>query len=321
MPGKPASQWSERPASLSSPLSTCGCSCHRVNKFQTPEFARSTLGKLAVNLGGLSMLTPACDEIACRRSSHSTIKISYRFPPWFSNSALHSMIFNSRSTGPQMSLTSTRIILRNSDIFCFAMRGDIAGVKSLFEKRLASPFDATHNYGYTALHYATDYGHYDLCSFLLKTGARSEVQDFNGHSSIDLGYKKICAPSFDKSAAEAVRGLYDNQLWLEEKQFTNLHKIVLRFTSTRRSLVDELLVTTKDINTRDSDGRTPISRAAEHGDKGAVSVLLEYKADINKADNDGNTPVHYACMGNNGHGVLFTLLAAGAVATHRNKWG
>ena len=303
------------------PLSTCSCSCHRVSKVKTPGFAEPVIGSFTVNMGGISMLTPACDEIACKRSMHSSVKISYHFPSWFSNFALHSMIYSSRATGPQMSLTSTRIIPRNSDIFCLAMQGDIPGVKNLFTKGLASPFDATHNYGYTALHYATDYGHYELCNFLLTAGAKGEIQDFDGRTSTDIAYHKMCAPSFERSFAERLRGLFDEQSWLEEKQFTNLHKIVLRLTNTRRSLSDELLISTKEINTSDSDGRTPISWAAEHSDKVAVSVLLKFGADTRKADNDGNTPLHYACSCEGGPAVLSTLLAAGAKPTARNNWG
>lgn len=267
------------------------------------------------------MLTPACDEIACKRSMHSSINVSYRFPPWLSSSALHSMLYTSRATGPQMSLTSTRIISRNSDIFCFAMQGDILGIKELFSKGLASPFDATNNYGYTALHYAIDYGRYDLCNFLLKAGANGTIQDFAGRTSTDIAYQKLCAPSFDPRAAERVRELFDKDSWLEEKQFTSLHKIVLRLINTGRSLFEELFLSTKDINTVDSDGRTPVSWAAEHRGKESVSTLLQFGADVNKADKDGNTPLHYACSCDNGPAALSLLLAAGAIPTARNKWG
>ena len=303
------------------PLSTCSCSCHKVSKVQTPGFVQSVIGNLAVDLGGISVLTPACDEIACKRGAHSSVKISYRFPAWFSNAALHSMVYSSRVTGPQMSLTSTRIIPRNSDIFCLAMQGDIPGIQNLFTQGLASPFDATNNRGYTALHYATDYDQYDLCEFLISAGANSGVQDFDGRSPTDIAYHKMCAPAFDDTSAKRLRALFDEQSWLEAKQFTALHKIVLRFTSGKRSLSDVLLISTKEINTPDSDGRTPLSWAAEHGENIALSTLLDFGADTSKADNDGNTPLHYACSCPNGLPALTTLLAASANPTTRNKWG
>ena len=201
------------------------------------------------------------------------------------------------------------------------MQGDIPGIKGLFAKGLASPFDATHNYGYTALHYAIDYGQYDLCNFLLKTGAKATIQDFDGRTSTDIAYQKLCAPSCDPSSADRVRELFDKESWLEEKQFTSLHKIVLRLINTRRSLSDELLVSTKDINKSDSDGRTPLSWAAEHSEQESISVLLKFGADLSKADRDGNSPLHYACSCEGGPAGLSKLLAAGAKPTPHNKWG
>ena len=196
-------------------LSTCSCSCHRVNKMKTPGSTQDILGTFTVHVRGMLRLTPACDEIACERSAHSSLRISYRFPPWLSSYALHSMIYSDRVAGPQMCLTSTRTVPRNSDIFCFAMQGDISGIQNLFTKRLASPFDNTHNYGYTALHYATDYEHYELCDFLLKAGCRSEVQDFEGRTSTDLAYRKMCEPTFEGSCANRFRELFNEESWLE----------------------------------------------------------------------------------------------------------
>ncbi|KAL8731479.1 MAG: hypothetical protein Q9181_004289 [Wetmoreana brouardii] len=301
-------------------LSTCSCRCHRVNKIRTPAAAQGVVGSLTLKLNGFPTLTPACDEIACRRSMHSSFKLTYRFPSWFSNCALNSMVYSSRAGGPQMALTCSRIISRDSDLFYLAMQGDIAGIKNLFMKGLASPFDATNNYGYTALHYATDYGHYELCDFLLKAGAKGDMHDFDDRTATDIAYHKICAPSFDQSSAERLRTLFDEESWLEQKQFTTLHKIVLRLTNTCRSLDDELLVSTKEINVTDSEGRTPISWAAEHNDDRAVAILLKFGADASKSDNDGNTPLHYACSCTGGPSVLPLLLTAGAAPTVRNKW-
>ncbi|KAL8705218.1 MAG: hypothetical protein Q9201_001675 [Fulgogasparrea decipioides] len=301
-------------------LSTCSCRCHRVNKIRTPATAQGAIGSLTMKLNGFPKLTPTCDEIACRRSMHSSFKLTYRFPSWFSNCALNSMVYSSRASGPQMALTCSRIIPRNSDLFYLAMQGDIAGIKKLFMKGLASPFDASHNYGYTALHYATDYGHYELCDFLIKSGAKGDMHDFDDRTATDIAYHKMCTPSFDQSSAERLRSLFDEESWLEQKQFTTLHKIVLRLTNTCRSLDDELLVSTKEINVPDSEGRTPISWAAENNDDRAVAVLLKFGADAGKPDNDGNTPLHYACSCTGGPSVLPLLLRAGAVPTVRNKW-
>ena len=309
-----------KPGNLIASHSTCSCRCHRTSHFETPNVTDNLIGSWKVELKGVPKLSTACDELACKRSMQSSFKLSYRFPSWLSNLALSTMVYSNYASGPQMSLTCSRIICRNSDIFCFAMQGNIAGIQDLFHKRLASPFDATNNYGYTALHYATDYGHYDLCAFLMKAGARGDLEDFDRRTSSDIAYKKMCAPTFEASSAIFLKSLFNEEAWLEEKQFTILHKIVLGLTNTKRSLTDELLVSTKEINTPDAEGRTPISWAAEHNDQNAVSTLLAYSADLNKADSDGNTPLHYACSSIGGPTVFSMLLDAGAVTIALNKW-
>ncbi len=51
---------------------------------------------------------------------------------------------------------------------------------------------------------------------------------------------------------------------LERRDFSVLHKIVLKFVSL--DLETELIASTAGINTQDSNERTPLSIAAERGD-------------------------------------------------------
>jgi ankyrin repeat protein len=45
---------------------------------------------------------------------------------------------------------------------------------------------------------------------------------------------------------------------------------------------------------KDNNGRTPLSWAAEGGDKAAVKVLLENGAELESKDNNGQTPLSWA---------------------------
>lgn len=114
--------------------------------------------------------------------------------------------------------------------------------------------------------------------------------------------------------------MFGEDTWLEQRQFSVLHKIVLKLAKTRLLLVDELQISTRDINAVDSEGRTPLSWAAELGSQEAVSALLKFGADFNKIDRDGNTALHYAFKGPSFE-VLCLLLDAGSDVAHRNKWG
>lgn len=49
-----------------------------------------------------------------------------------------------------------------------------------------------------------------------------------------------------------------------------------------------------EINTRDSEERTPLHWAVDRGDLDAVKVLVSSNADVNAQDTEGQTPLHYA---------------------------
>lgn len=48
------------------------------------------------------------------------------------------------------------------------------------------------------------------------------------------------------------------------------------------------------VSSKDTNGWTPLNRAAKKGHKKVAELLLAYKADVNAPDNDGNTPLHNA---------------------------
>ena len=55
-------------------------------------------------------------------------------------------------SGHTVSLRTPRSISSKSNVFMLAQHGNIQGMKRLFEQRLASPFDISHEEGRSALH-------------------------------------------------------------------------------------------------------------------------------------------------------------------------
>ena len=181
----------------------CSCACHSVQRVKTPTALQGVFGSLLIKSNGLYGMSQKCNEYSCRRNCSTTVQISYRFPEWMLNRMVSSLITSNYLGGPQISLVVPRIVENTSEIFFHAFAGNIDGVAKLLEAGVASPRDISHTWGYTALHYAVDRGHMELCRFLLKAGASADITDIQDHSVTDMAWNKICSKSISsRHAAE-----------------------------------------------------------------------------------------------------------------------
>ena len=297
----------------------CSCVCHSVYRVKSPSVLRSLVGSLLVKSNGLYGLTQACNEFTCGRNSSVSVRISYRFPEWLLNRMVSTIIISNQVSGPQLSLVTPRVVSHISEIFGHAFQGNIDAVAKVFQLGLASPCDISSSYGYTPLHYAVDNGHMDLCRFLLNAGARASITDFAENSVNDLAWNKICSRKTSRQEAAALEELFNKDDWLEERQFSTLHKIILDLLPVSRTLDYELQISTRDLDLADSEGRTPLSWAAELGSVAALKTLLDYDANPNSTSAQGMTPLHYATKAPNADCIPL-LLSAGASPFAKNIW-
>ena len=72
--------------------------------------------------------------------------------------------------------------------------------------------------------------------------------------------------------------------------------------------VKQHLAAGADVNAKDIDGWTPLRKAAWHGRKEIVELLIDNGADVNPQDVNGWTPLHQAAR--NGHKEIAELLIA-----------
>ena len=115
----------------------------------------------------------------------------------------------------------------------------------------------------------------------------------------------------DHASLETLRALFPiNDDYLEERQFSKLHKIVLGLTS--YNLANELTTCGSTIDVSDSEGYTPLTWAARRSDHRAVYLLLEAGASPNVRDTrKSSTPLMQAAASSSVECVRF-LLQAGA---------
>jgi hypothetical protein len=130
----------------------CNCICHRPQYLRTPPIGDLLLGSLFLSYSGFSIQLQRCNQRNCNKQSIPTITISYQFPQWLLARMIHLVISFTYHNGPQVSLKMPRIVPGSSDLFSFAVQGNFDGIKSLFTRELASPYDVAATNGRTALH-------------------------------------------------------------------------------------------------------------------------------------------------------------------------
>jgi len=96
--------------------------------------------------------------------------------------------------------------------------------------------------------------------------------------------------------------------WVEDQNFTALHKIVTGLSF--QSLDEAMALYPDDIDAIDALGRTPLTWAAARGGERAVVTLLTHGADPNTLDIQWTGSVSYAAE--RGHVCVRSLLEAGA---------
>lgn len=103
---------------------------------------------------------------------------------------------------------------------------------------------------------------------------------------------------------EALQPMTSNCDWIDEQNFTKLHKIITGLDGS--DLVDELEAHPESINETDAMGRTALLWAAARGNDYHVATLLRYGADPNIIDCQWSGPVAYSADRN--HTVATRLL-------------
>lgn len=125
----------------------CSCRCHWVRNLRSPQFLSSAVGNVSIHCGARRL---SCNETGCKRRGKSTIMITYRFPKWLMNSAIHFYLASS-ALSAQASLTILNIVPESAEIFVAVSTGDLLGIQRMFQEARASILDVD-EHNWTLLH-------------------------------------------------------------------------------------------------------------------------------------------------------------------------
>lgn len=298
----------------------CPCSCHAEQKRTTPSIVNRVLGRLFVGYAGVPSLGSKCDSAACTGSRASQFTLEYWFPFTFLSSAIVRLqVGYQPNLGTLLQLDTLRRVPDSAQCVSFALNGDIAGLKHLFHKGLASPRDVSASRGYTLLRWALYGKQYEACEFLIHAGADPDYRPIaaSDNSPRNKACHFLLEGGLSDRAVGALRtitkdGYLDD--FIDQARFTQIHKIVLGISM--RDLENEISLNPTDVNVADAMSRTPLAWAAARGDTRAIVKLLGYGADPNITDVQLSGPLSNAAS--QGHTVAVRLLLeAGAKPDHR----
>lgn len=125
-------------------------------------------------------------------------------------------------------------------------------------------------------------------------------------------------PNASKRRIDEIRTLFPTLESVEERRrFTRIHKIMLQIL--HLDLEKELLKYPSMIDSKDADGRTPLSWAAARGDSKSVEALLRHGASPDTPDRIGQGPLRQAIKAHDASCAKL-LLAYGAKVDQRDDW-
>ncbi|KAL8904858.1 MAG: hypothetical protein Q9171_006896 [Xanthocarpia ochracea] len=278
------------------------------------------LSQLSEHRGGQNMThqnLPPNPGTTCLKRASPSMHVSYCFPTWFVSRVLNFTASFNAFKGPQLNLDVPRVVDWMHPLWRLARRNNVGSIRTLFSKGLASPFDVN-AFGQSALHCTVVNRRIECSKFLIQQGADTYLKDENGRKPIDSAWDLALSNRINPEESGTFLHLFDGGDYLETRQFSIIHKIIVGITQV--SLGSQLDASTTGIDTVDANDRTGLSLAAVRGDNTAVKILLDHGANPEIRDFEGNTALNQAVR--SAHLPTVQLLLDYGVDTNkRNAYG
>jgi ankyrin repeat protein len=198
-----------------------------------------------------------------------------------------------------------------AELLADASAGDVEGARALFEK--GADLNAQDSFGNNALIYAAAGGHLALARWLVENGAQTNVRNqigvtalrramTQGHKEMVSLLKKYGAEEERQTISQGTSTTYAPGSLLQAAREGNLDRL------------KQSLARGADVNSRNTEGWTPLMIAVHLGHQEIIRALLEHEpSQVNARNHHGWTPLRFAVEMGDAE-TLKMLLASGAEA-------
>lgn len=278
---------------LTSCRSWCQCICHKRKSWQLGTSIAATLGciRIAYTGGGYWYPSP-CSLVTCENRQTHTSSIALCAPKWLLSRAI--LISTS---GFKTIIELPRVRPASDTPFSYSENGNVRALHESFQNNEASPYDVDEN-GWSLLHNACFYGHGPMIKYLLEKSAdadmRTQVYETPREKSLSAIFQGAATQfEWSKDNIEFISTCLDLPSWIQEQNFSRLHKVILGLYG--GPLTDSAMVhyTYEEIEAKDAMGRTPLWWAVARGTVEQTAILVRNGACATIKDGGGWSPL---CM-------------------------
>jgi ankyrin repeat protein len=183
-------------------------------------------------------------------------------------------------------------------------KNDLTAVKDLIEN--GADVNARDKRGTRPLHKACASASLELIEYLIEKGAEINCVDINGKSPI---YEACISSNENINVVKKLLELDANLGYLDQDKNTLLHTALI---SRKFNIASVLVDSYETVTTANCFGETPLHLAAsDYGSLELIQKLVEKGAEINSIDSNGRTPLHRATIFNEDR-IVKCLLKKGA---------
>jgi len=214
-----------------------------------------------------------------------------------------------------------KVVAPDSAIMKLAKSGDVDGMQRLFMTGMADTSDMTAD-GFTALHFAAQNAHVELCRFLLDNACDVTATGPAGLTALHYAasWGQLEVVKLLVSTGKHDPTINDNFGF--NALFQALYSPHISDPASRAKVLrwlveqDDFVV---DLNEKDLNGRTPLAMAARVEPSTAL-LLIENHANPHLTDNHGTSPLHNASASGFAE-VVDALISVGVDVNPRNVMG